>query len=44
MTTLLKELGVAGVKARMHLDATAAKDIIERPRFNKERHIQTDVL
>ena len=43
-TTLLKDLGVAGVKARMHLDATAAKGIIERRGFNKVRHIETDVL
>ena len=44
MTTLLKELGVAGVKARMHLDATAAKVMIERRGLNTVRHIETDVL
>ena len=42
--TLLKYLGVAGVKARMHLDATAAKGIIEGRGLNKVRHIETDVL
>ena len=43
-TTLLKDLGVAGVKAMMHFDATAAKGIIDRRGFNKVRHIETDVL
>ena len=43
-TTLLNDLGVAGVKARMHLDATAAKGIIERRGFNKVWHMEADVL
>ena len=41
---MLKDLGVAGVKARMHLKARAAEGIIERRGFNKVRHIETDVL
>ena len=43
-TMLLKDLGIAGVKARMHLDATAAKGMSERRGLNKARHIETDVL
>ena len=43
-TTLLKDLGIAGVKARMHLDAASAKGITERHGLNKVRHTETDVL
>ena len=43
-TTSLNDLAAAGVKAWMHLDATAAKGIIERRGLNKVRHIETDVL
>ena len=43
-TTLLKYLGVVGVKARMHLGATAAKGLIKRRGCNKVRPIETDVL
>ena len=43
-TTLLKDLGIAGVKARMHLDATAAKGIIERRGLHKVGHIETDLI
>ena len=43
-TTLVKDFGIAGVKAITHLDATAAKGIIERRGLNKRRHIETGVL
>ena len=41
---LLKDLGIDGVKVRMHVDATAAKGVIERRGMGKVRHIELDVL
>ena len=42
--TLLRDLGVEGAKARMHVDASAAKGVLERKRLNKLRHMEADVL
>ena len=42
--TLLKDLAVIDPRVRMHVDATAAKGIIERKGMNKLRHIETDIL
>ena len=42
--TMLSDLGVARPKVRMHIDANAAKGIIERKGLSKVRHLDTDVL
>ena len=44
VATLLKDLSVTEPKVRMHVDATAAKGIIERKGLNKLRHVETDIL
>ena len=44
VSTMLKDLGVVEPKIRMHLDATAAKGIVERKGLSKVRHIDIDVL
>ena len=44
VSTLLKDLGETSPSIRMHVDATAAKGIIERKGLNKLRHIDLDVL
>ena len=44
VSTLLKEFGERDPKVRMHIDASAAKGIIERKGLNKLRHIDLDVL
>ena len=44
VTTLLKDLSVTDPRVRMHIDATAAKGIIERKGLNKLRHVETDIL
>ena len=44
VSTLLKDLGETSSSIRMHVDATAAKGIIERKVLNKLRHIDLDVL
>ena len=44
MSTLLKDFGETSPSIRMHVDATAAKGIIERKGLNKLRHIDLDVL
>ena len=43
MSTLIKDLG-SEVGVQMHVDATAAKGIIERQGLSKVRHIDTNVL
>ena len=44
VSTLLKDVGESDPKVRMHMDASAAKGIIERKGLNKIRHIDVDVL
>ena len=44
VSTLLKDLGEVSPQFRMHVDATAAKGIIERKGLNKLRHIELDIL
>ena len=41
---LLRDLGQHEPTVRMHLDATAARGIIEQKGLSKVRHIDTDVL
>ena len=42
--TLLKDLGEDRPNIRMHIDASAAKGIIERRGLSKLRHIELDIL
>ena len=42
VNTLLRDLGQHEPKVRMHLDATAARGIVERKGLSKVRHIDTD--
>ena len=44
VSSLLKDLGCADVKVRVHMDASAAIGIIQRRGFGKLRHIELDVL
>ena len=44
VSTLLRDLGEPAPKVRMHLDATAAKGIIERKGLSKVRHVEVDIL
>ena len=44
VSTLLRDLGELAAEVRMHIDATAAKGIIERRGLNKLRHIELDIL
>ena len=43
INTLMADLGIETL-TRIHMDATAAKGIIERKGLSKVRHIDTDVL
>ena len=42
--TLLKDFGETNPQARLHIDASAAKGIVERKGLGKVRHIDVDVL
>ena len=44
MCTLLKSFGVPDLRARLHVDASAAKSLVERKGLSKGRHIDVDVL
>ena len=44
VNTLLRKLGQHEPKVRMHLDATAARGIIERKGLSKVRHIDTEIF
>ena len=44
MGTLIKDLGGAEVQIQLHLDAAAAKGIVERRGLSKVRHIDVNVL
>ena len=44
VNTLLRDLGESDPKVRMHVDATAAKGVIERKGIGKLRHIELDIL
>ena len=41
---MLKDVAVINARVRMHVDAVAAKGIIERKGMTKLRHIETDIL
>ena len=41
---LMKDLGIEDATARVHMDANAAKGIIERPGVSKVRHLDCDVI
>ena len=43
VSTLLRDLGEAETKVRMHFDATAARGIVERTGLSKVRHVETDI-
>ena len=43
MVTLYKDMG-SDVKIRVHVDATAAKSIVERQGLGKVRHVEVDLL
>ena len=42
--TLIKDVGMAVVDSRVHVDASAAKSIVEREGLGKVRHIEVDFL
>ena len=42
--TLLRDFGEANPRVRLHIDASAAKGIVERKGLSKVRHIDVDVL
>ena len=44
INTLLRDLGEDQVKLKMHIDATAARGIIERKGLGRVRHVRTDIL
>ena len=44
MCTLIKNLRVEEMQIELHLDATAAKGIIERRGLSKVRHVDVNVL
>jgi hypothetical protein len=44
VSTLLEDFGVAGVKVRVGMDASAAMGIVQRRGLNKLRHVELDVL
>ena len=44
MSTLNKDLGGSELQIQLHLDATAAKGIIERRGLSKVRHVDVHVL
>ena len=44
MLTLMKDMGLKNAKLQLHLDAAAAKGIIERKGLNKVRHIDVNML
>ena len=44
MNTLIKDLGGSQLQIQLHLDATAAKGIVERRGLSKVRHVDVNVL
>ena len=44
LLTLLKDVGMDVVDLRVHVDAFAAKSIVEREGLGKARHIEVDLL
>ena len=44
LATLRNNLGGGDIKIRMHIDASAAKSLIERKGLSKVRHLDVDVL
>ena len=44
ISTLMEDFGLAGVRARVGLDANAAMGIVQRRGLNKLRHVEVDVL
>ena len=44
LLTCFKDVGTAVVDSRVHVDASAAKGIVEREGLGKVRHIEVDLL
>ena len=42
--TVLKDVGMAVADSHVHVDASAAKSIVEREGMGKVRHIEVDIL
>ena len=44
LLTLFKDVGMALVDSRVHVDASAAISIVEREGLGKVRHVEVDLL